>query len=103
MSNGLQINLHVIRVSRLFASNPAKPRCGDDVAKSLGIKPSTTYSLLERLERAAWLKSALEHERWSASEGLVPSRASSKRLYEITNKGLAAASQIMTALQMAST
>ncbi len=95
MANGLQINLNVLRVSRLFLSSTGKRRCGFDVAKVLGIKVPTTYHVLWRMQEAAWLASTQEIHKLDGRPG--------SRMYQMTPYGVQKASQAFAALQMAST
>ncbi len=93
--HGLQINLNVLRVSRLFLSSTGKRRCGFDVAKTLGIKVSTAYNVLYRMYDAEWISSIQEPQKLDGRPG--------SRLYHMTPKGVHNASQAFAALQMAST
>ena len=95
MANGLQINLNVLRVSRLFLSSTGRRRCGFEVAHTLGIKVSTTYNVLWRMEDADWLASMQEAKKLDGRPG--------SRLYQMTPNGVQLASQAFAALQMGST
>ncbi len=95
MTNGLQISLNVLRVSRLFLSSTGKRRCGFDVMRTLGIKRSTTYDVLSRLQEAEWLSSMQEPQKLDGRPG--------SRLYQLTPYGVQRASEAFAALQMAST
>ncbi len=95
MANGLQINLNVLRVSRLFLSSTGKRRCGFDVARTLGLKVSTAYNVLYRMQDAQWVSSIQEAQKLDGRPG--------SRLYNMTPIGVAKASAAFAALQMAST
>src|SRR6266550_2881406 len=94
-SPGFQVDLNVLRVSRLFLSSTGKRRCGYDVVKTLGIKLSTTYNVLYRMQAAHWLSSVQEGQRIDGRPGL--------RVYYITPLGVQKASAAFEALNMAST
>ena len=88
-----RITMHTLVVLSVLLDDPRVEHYGLDLAKRAGIKTSSVYPVLMRLERAGWVTSS-----WETVE---PSQAGRprRRLYRLTGDGAAAARTQLTRAQ----
>lgn len=91
MQNGLQINLNVLRISKLMMSSTSHGFSGYDVSKRLAMNLATTRSILERLEEINWLCSY--RQRNTNLSNFTP-----KRIFRLTALGYESAATALRAL-----
>lgn len=96
---GFELNLNVLRISKLLLSEPSKKRCGYEIAKALEINTTTTYDILERMEREAWVSSTRERSNHQSNPNKKPA-IHNRRLFRITGKGHQNAGIALALLQL---
>ena len=110
----IELSLTVMRISKLFAVNPAKRRCAYDVSKALDVPYRTAREILQRLERAGWLTAirepcdGLNVRKSSETRPSISPRSSQhsstpRRLYRITGTGHFGINQAIAMLSFTST
>lgn len=87
--------LNVLRVSAIFVESTAQKRCCYDLSKTLDLPPTTMFCTLRSMQKAGWL--AFEMEEINSS---LQSPGQRRVLYRITETGLIAAIQALTAVQI---
>src|SRR5437588_7099848 len=80
-----RITMHTLAVLSVLLDDPEVEHYGLDLAKRAGLKTSSVYPVLMRLEQAGWVTSS-----WETVE---PSEAGRprRRLYRLTDSGAVAA------------
>ncbi len=92
-SRGLELTYNVLAISKLFLNDPPRWLSGMEVCRVLGLRPSTAYGTLERMEAANWLQS---HRNMNHDPG-------GPRNYRITGHGHQSASMALAFLREACT
>jgi DNA-binding PadR family transcriptional regulator len=87
------MTLNVVRVLRCFLADPARARYGYELMRAAGISNGTLYPILDRLQKAGWLRDG-----W---EDIDPSAAGrpARRHYRLTDSGLAKASMALAEIR----
>ncbi len=90
-----QVSLQTLQLLQVFMEDPSQPRYGLELAKRTGLKSGTVYPALGRLEQDGWLTSAVEDVDPKAA------RRPARRIYTLTNAGMAGATQVAQRYQAA--
>jgi DNA-binding PadR family transcriptional regulator len=90
-----RITMHTLAVLKVLLESPTADSYGLDLAKRAGIKTSSVYPVLMRLEQARWVTSS-----WEPIEP-TEARRPRRRLYRLTAEGVLAAVRELAKAQQA--